>query len=333
MTRAEVNRQVEEALASAHASSSSASASQAEASPAAALFKGLGFFLSRESQYAWLEFAIVAAGGRVGWAGCASLDLDDPAVTHVVYDRPTAPQRTRQGVEYVQPQWVADALNAKLLLPLERYRPGASLPPHLSPFVDDAKEGYVPAYRAELALLKSAAEEYGNLGGGGGAGLLEAGSAEAGLPQGEEGAAPEDEEEGDDEEGDGEEEEDGDEDAEDEEDSEDEVDEREEGDDDGDEEEDDEGSAQGKPSRSAPAAAAVSEEKALALVMMNKKAKRLYDRMQHGLAAKSGKVDALKRKRAAADKQAAAKPAAKPAPQPSAKPAPQPAAKAPKSKK
>jgi molecular chaperone HtpG len=53
-----------------------------------------------------------------------------------------------------------------------------------------------------------------------------------------------------------------------------------------------------------PAAKPISEEKQLALTMMSKKAKRLYDRMQHGLNKKSGAVDTLKKKRKAAEAKA-----------------------------
>ena len=285
LSRAEVNRQLEAALVEATGAGGMARAAadggDDDARPP--LFAGLVFFLSRESQYSWLEFAILAFGGRVGWAGSGEAGSpEDPAVTHVVYDRPTAPQRTRADVEYVQPQWVIDSLNVKLLLPVERYAPGATLPPHLSPFVDDAKEGYVPQYRTELQQLKSAAEEYGNSGPGAGAadGAAEVeagGAADDASEEEDEDASEEDEEEEDD---------------------------GEEGEED---EESEEGKNDGEENEDVPVR---SEEKELALSMMSKKARRLYDRMQYGIAAKSGKVESLKRKAAATGPSAAAAPAA-----------------------
>jgi len=184
---------------------------------------------------------------------------------------------------YVQPQWIADSLNLRYKLPVERYRPGAVLPPHLSPFVDDAKEGYVPAYRTELDALKSAAEEYGNVNAAGG-GQLQLSNAESSAGEGD--AENSNEDENSDEEEEGEEENDDDE---------------EEGESGEDEDDDEMGS---RDDEGTPAAKPISEEKQLALTMMSKKAKRLYDRMQHGLNKKSGAVDTLKKKRKAAEAKA-----------------------------
>ena len=54
----------------------------------------------------------------------------------------------------MQPQWIYDCLNFTVLLPLQQYRPGAELPPHLSPFVEYQEEGFVPDRLKEVLALK-----------------------------------------------------------------------------------------------------------------------------------------------------------------------------------
>jgi pescadillo protein len=123
--------------------------------PLKRLFANLVFFINRECPLEWLQLSALAFGGKVAWDGPMSpFAVDDPRITHQIVDRP------QQGIqsstrEYVQPQWVFDSINAQMLLPVHNYRPGAKLPPHLSPFVDDEKEGYMPKYRAEIRKLQS----------------------------------------------------------------------------------------------------------------------------------------------------------------------------------
>lgn len=55
---------------------------------------------------------------------------------------------------YLQPQWVFDSVNARLLLPVEEYFPGVQLPPHLSPFVTEKEGDYIPPEKLKLLALQ-----------------------------------------------------------------------------------------------------------------------------------------------------------------------------------
>lgn len=82
------------------------------------LFRGLVFFLSREVPREALSFVIRSCGGEVAWEGEGSpLAEADDAVTHHVCDRPKQGHRFI-GREYVQPQWVFDSVNFKILCPV-----------------------------------------------------------------------------------------------------------------------------------------------------------------------------------------------------------------------
>lgn len=55
---------------------------------------------------------------------------------------------------YIQPQWVYDCVNAKILLPVEDYFLGVTLPPHLSPFVEEKDGDYVPPEKLKIMALQ-----------------------------------------------------------------------------------------------------------------------------------------------------------------------------------
>ncbi len=122
----------------------------AELDPLPTLFRGLVFFLGRENLRDILYVTLAACGATVGWEGPDSpFDLSSAAITHVVCDRPSVAD-PRADVEYVQPQWVFDSVNFAFLLPVSEYAPGRGLPPHLSPFVNDEQEGYVPERKQQI---------------------------------------------------------------------------------------------------------------------------------------------------------------------------------------
>ncbi|KAL8556250.1 hypothetical protein ACS0TY_003888 [Phlomoides rotata] len=120
------------------------------------LFKNLKFFLSREVPRESLLFIIPAFGGTVSWEGeGAPFEETDQSITHQVVDRPTQGHKFLSR-EYIQPQWVYDCVNARIILPTEKYMVGCVPPPHLSPFVDNEAEGHVPEYAEAIERLKAA---------------------------------------------------------------------------------------------------------------------------------------------------------------------------------
>jgi len=57
---------------------------------------------------------------------------------------------------YIQPQWIYDCVNARMLLPVADYYPGAMLPPHLSPFVEETSADYIPPEKLKLLEMQGA---------------------------------------------------------------------------------------------------------------------------------------------------------------------------------
>jgi pescadillo protein len=115
--------------------------------------------LSREVPHGYLELVCLAFGGKVGWEGPNSpISANDPTITHHIVDRPKLPSSydsLPKSREFVQPQWILDCSNFMFLLPIAKYEAGKTLPPHLSPWVDNEEEGYQPAYAEEIERLRN----------------------------------------------------------------------------------------------------------------------------------------------------------------------------------
>ncbi|NWI90342.1 PESC protein, partial [Pitta sordida] len=121
------------------------------------LFEGLRFFLSREVPREPLAFVIRSFGGQVSWdkSLCigATYEVSDPSITHHIIDRPRVDKQV-VGRYYLQPQWVFDSVNARLCMPVADYFPGVLLPPHLSPFVTEQEGDYIPPEKLKLLALQ-----------------------------------------------------------------------------------------------------------------------------------------------------------------------------------
>lgn len=108
------------------------------------VFSNCTFYLSRETSSRIWEFVIRAFGGKV-ISTSSFTDLSGSlgdSITHIVLDRPMESKAMSefQGDRkwnWVQPQWVADCVNRREILPSGKgsgYEPGGTLPPHLSPW-------------------------------------------------------------------------------------------------------------------------------------------------------------------------------------------------------
>ncbi|PWN25216.1 hypothetical protein BDZ90DRAFT_223924 [Jaminaea rosea] len=108
------------------------------------LFRNCTVYLDRSTPLSLLSFILRSYGSfntRIGWdetlAPNSPLQEDDARITHVIIDRPELEaSKRKEGRKYVQPQWVVDCANRGSLLPEDKYAVGATLPPHLSPFVE-----------------------------------------------------------------------------------------------------------------------------------------------------------------------------------------------------
>ncbi|CAJ1068816.1 pescadillo [Xyrichtys novacula] len=244
------------------------------------LFKGLKFFLNREAPRESLAFVIRCFGGEVSWdkSLCigSTYEVTDETITHHIADRPNI-EKQYINRYYIQPQWVYDCVNAKMLLPVEDYFLGVNLPPHLSPFVEEKEGDYVPPEKLKIMALQ----------------------------RGEKPANEEEEE--DEEEGEEEEEEEGDEEEEEEEDEEEEAEEK-------NLKMMEEQRSQGKSLQVKVTPGKVkaensarleeeekAEEKRLAIMMMKKKEKYLYDKIMFGKKRKVREANKLAAKRKAHD--------------------------------
>ncbi|CAG5922884.1 pescadillo [Menidia menidia] len=121
------------------------------------VFEGLKFFLNREVPRESLAFVIRCFGGEVSWDKSVCIgskyDVTDETITHHIVDRPTVDKQFINRY-YIQPQWVYDCINAKILLPVEDYFLGVTLPPHLSPFVEEKDGDYIPPEKLKIMALQ-----------------------------------------------------------------------------------------------------------------------------------------------------------------------------------
>lgn len=126
--------------------------------PPVGVFAGKSLILGREVPYVELEFALKASGAlQVTREDNLAGGPDRlSGYTHWVIDRPKVVGQRDMSLEYIQPQYIFDSINAGVPLPTSLYAPGVHLPPHLSPFVTDEDDGgYRPWFRDVLDRIKA----------------------------------------------------------------------------------------------------------------------------------------------------------------------------------
>ena len=154
---------------------------------ASTLFANITVFISREAPRHPIEFLLRAFGcKRIAWDsvlgdGAFTNDETDSRITHQIVDRPAsvAPFPTNSGPEeandqqmqsvkpghimpgriYVQPQWVWDCANDGSLLRTNEYAAGATLPPHLSPWMKPKEGQYDPRATLEEQQAEGEADD------------------------------------------------------------------------------------------------------------------------------------------------------------------------------
>lgn len=130
------------------------------------LFDGLVFFLSREVPRYSLEPVIRAFGGTVSWQGIGdqgngAIPDSDSRITHHIVDRPQLPNASLEGRSYVQPQWVYDSINARMVRRWGREGRRRTLRHVASGFIWG--EGSFPRSTLSCALFRTAAFAHGRL--------------------------------------------------------------------------------------------------------------------------------------------------------------------------
>ena len=78
--------------------------------------------------------------------------MDRPMVGNSIF-------KVDKSKEFVVPQYIIDSINNLFLLPTGAYLPGKPCPPHLSPFIDNVGEKYIPDRQREINTLAGVATE------------------------------------------------------------------------------------------------------------------------------------------------------------------------------